>query len=514
MKYLFLLSICLISVSFNAQSVGINTEDPHPSAILDINSNSKGLLIPIMDSTARKGIVTPDTGLLVYDTTAFSFYYWRDTAWRSLSFPNMIQDTDGDTKIWMEKNHDEDWIRFNLDGKEKMFLAQNSFNHPLLYLRSPKFNTAVGSFAGVSVNGVSGVSGLDGGSNSFFGWSAGRNTSSGHSNVFLGTGAGLNNTIGLQNVFIGSGAGFDSEESIGNIFVGYSTGAKNEGSNNIFIGNQAGINDTIGNNNIYLGNSTGSQNPDGTYNVIVGQASANFMEEGSKNTILGGLAGNLAKATHENTYLGYQAGAADTIGIMNTIIGAYAGANMNGTGNVFIGYESGQNYNGNNHLVIENIATTQPLIYGKFADNRIGINWDTTVNMTTAFNVNGKALKTDGSGNWLFTSDKRLKTNINSLDGDKILKQLEGLEGVTYNWNSNPINKHKSSEKQYGFIAQDIQKLWPEKVHKGEDGYLTASYGDFDPMIIEAIKALNKKVNKLEQDNAELKKLLMEILPK
>ena len=407
--------------------MGINTEDPHPSAILDINSNTKGLLIPIMDSTARVGIVAPDTGLLVYDTTALSFYYWRDTAWRSLSFPNMIQDTDGDTKIWMEKNPDEDWIRFNLDGKEKMFLAQNSFNHPLLYLRSPKFNTSVGSFAGVSVNGQSGVGGLDGGSNSFFGWSAGRFTTSGHSNTFIGTGAGLDNTIGFYNTFIGSGAGSSSEESNGNILIGWVAGSNNEGDNNIFIGNQAGINNTSGTNNIYMGNSTGAQNTNGEYNVVLGLDAATFMDGSSKNTMIGGLTANLKQQGEENTYLGYQAGAADTLGNQNTIVGAYAGGNMNGTGNVFIGYESGQNYNGNNHLVIENNATTQPLIYGKFIDNRVGINWDTTVNMTTTFNVNGKAFKTDGSGNWLFTSDRRLKTNILALNGDQILKQFEEL---------------------------------------------------------------------------------------
>jgi hypothetical protein len=169
MKSLMIISLLSISCLCMSQSIGINTDNPRTSAIVDIQSNTKGLLIPIMDSTSRVNISLPDTGLLVYDSTALSFYYWRDTAWRSLSFPNMVQDTDGDTKIWMEKNRDEDWIRFNLDGKEKMFLAQNSFNHPLLYLRSPKFNTSVGSFAGVSVNGEPGIDELNGGSNSFFG---------------------------------------------------------------------------------------------------------------------------------------------------------------------------------------------------------------------------------------------------------------------------------------------------------------------------------------------------------
>jgi hypothetical protein len=244
----------------------------------------------------------------------------------------------------------------------------------------------------------------------------------------------------------------------------------------------------------------------------MGLDAASFMDGSSRNTMIGGLTANLKQQGEENTHLGYQSGSADTLGNQNTMIGAYAGNNMNGTGNVFLGYEAGDGYDGDDQLVIENNATSQPLIWGDFNNDQVGINWDTAVVMTTTFNVNGKAFKTDGSGNWQFSSDKRLKTNIESLDGNKILEQLEELEGVTYHWNNNPINKHKSTEKQYGFIAQDIQKLWPEKVNKGKDGYLTASYGDFDPMIIEAIKALNKKVDKLEEENKALKKLLKEFL--
>ncbi|MBK8496698.1 MAG: hypothetical protein IPL50_18200 [Chitinophagaceae bacterium] len=51
-----------------AQNVGIGTNTPDNSAILDIKSNTKGLLIPRMNSAAVEAIVNPAKGLLVLDT--------------------------------------------------------------------------------------------------------------------------------------------------------------------------------------------------------------------------------------------------------------------------------------------------------------------------------------------------------------------------------------------------------------------------------------------------------------
>ncbi|MEO7768018.1 MAG: hypothetical protein ABIS01_11350, partial [Ferruginibacter sp.] len=50
------------------QSVAINTDKslPHGSAMLDIKSNTKGLLIPRTSTTSRNAIVSPAKGLLIY----------------------------------------------------------------------------------------------------------------------------------------------------------------------------------------------------------------------------------------------------------------------------------------------------------------------------------------------------------------------------------------------------------------------------------------------------------------
>jgi hypothetical protein len=55
------------------------------SAILDIKSTNKGILIPRMDTTQRDNIITPATGLQIYNTTTNTNQYWNGTSWVSLS---------------------------------------------------------------------------------------------------------------------------------------------------------------------------------------------------------------------------------------------------------------------------------------------------------------------------------------------------------------------------------------------------------------------------------------------
>jgi hypothetical protein len=62
-----------------AQSVGISDQSDqsiNASAVLDVQSSSKGLLTPRMDSTSRKSISSPAEGLLVYDTSTKSFWFY------------------------------------------------------------------------------------------------------------------------------------------------------------------------------------------------------------------------------------------------------------------------------------------------------------------------------------------------------------------------------------------------------------------------------------------------------
>jgi len=66
--------------------VGIGTSSPSASAILDLTSTSKGVLIPRMTAAQKSAISSPSTGLLIFQTDApAGFYYYNGSAWISIS---------------------------------------------------------------------------------------------------------------------------------------------------------------------------------------------------------------------------------------------------------------------------------------------------------------------------------------------------------------------------------------------------------------------------------------------
>lgn len=117
-----LLLICLVlNIAVFAQ-VGIGTTSPDDSSMLDIQSTSKGVLIPRMTTTQRN-LITGVEGLLVFDSTTKSFWYFN-SVWVELASGSgegdEISDADADTKIQVEKNTDEDIIRFKTAGVERV----------------------------------------------------------------------------------------------------------------------------------------------------------------------------------------------------------------------------------------------------------------------------------------------------------------------------------------------------------------------------------------------------------
>lgn len=85
MKKLVLL--LFLAIGLNAMSqVAINTDgsDPDNSAMLDVKSTTKGMLLPRMTSAERIAIASPATGLTVYDLTTQSYWYYNGTAWATI----------------------------------------------------------------------------------------------------------------------------------------------------------------------------------------------------------------------------------------------------------------------------------------------------------------------------------------------------------------------------------------------------------------------------------------------
>ncbi len=93
---LTIIFLALLSLQGTAQNIGINTDGstPDASAILDIKSDDKGLLIPrvqLDDTSTAAPITAPVEGLLIYNETGAEpkgFYYWNGTSWIKLNTGN------------------------------------------------------------------------------------------------------------------------------------------------------------------------------------------------------------------------------------------------------------------------------------------------------------------------------------------------------------------------------------------------------------------------------------------
>lgn len=84
---------------------------------------------------------------------------------------------------------------------------------------------------------------------------------------------------------------------------------------------------------------------------------------------------------------------------------------------------------------------------------------------------------------YLTSSDSLLKTDIKRIGF--AMETIKKLRGVTYN---RIMNERESKSKEYGLIAQEVQKVLPEAVVTMQDSKLAISYQSLIPVLIEAIK--------------------------
>jgi hypothetical protein len=96
------------------------------------------------------------------------------------------------------------------------------------------------------------------------------------------------------------------------------------------------------------------------------------------------------------------------------------------------------------------------------------------------------------SGDVVAFSDKRVKENINTIEG--ALEKVSKLRGVTYN----RVDSEDKLEK-IGVIAQEVQEVLPQVVHEQQDGMLGVSYGNLAGLFIEAIKEQQTQIEELKE---------------
>jgi hypothetical protein len=90
-RLLFLALAIITGLTVSAQvGIGVNFANVDPSAELDVSSTTKGFLVPRMTSSQRLNIVSPASGLLLYQTNApIGFYYYSEGNWKLLEEQNI-----------------------------------------------------------------------------------------------------------------------------------------------------------------------------------------------------------------------------------------------------------------------------------------------------------------------------------------------------------------------------------------------------------------------------------------
>jgi hypothetical protein len=103
------------------------------------------------------------------------------------------------------------------------------------------------------------------------------------------------------------------------------------------------------------------------------------------------------------------------------------------------------------------------------------------------------------SGTLTQSSDQRLKTNIQALDASSSLSLLDDLNPVTFDW----INPDQGTTPQFGFIAQQVQQIFPDLVSTTSptaltpNGTLGLNYIGLISPIVAAIQQLDREITSL-----------------
>ncbi|MBK6977415.1 MAG: tail fiber domain-containing protein [Cytophagaceae bacterium] len=116
------------------------------------------------------------------------------------------------------------------------------------------------------------------------------------------------------------------------------------------------------------------------------------------------------------------------------------------------------------------------------------------------------SLRGDGNailaGTLTQSSDFRLKKNIQPINNAS--QKIDQIRGVYFNWK----NESHGGNTQIGFIAQEMEKVFPELVNTDSKGFKSVAYANMSAVLVEALKEQNQRINALERELAEMKSIL------
>lgn len=518
-----LLTVLLATQYINAQntfpstgSVGIGTTAPNASSALEIKSTTQGLLIPRMTKKFRDQILSPVTGLLIYQTNNVpGFYYYTGSAWVSIAANAWgTAGNSGTSSNNFIGTLDSQALRFKVVNQKAGLLdfdnskANTAFGFQSLNFNTATKNTALGYLSlwantSGSWNVANGAEALYTNTSGYF------NTASGYSSL-------NKNTTGDRNVANGSFALNNNTTGRLNAATGVDALLANTtGYNNVADGFEVLHNNTTGFSNTASGSDALYSNIQGAYNTACG-----YQSMYSNN---GAYVFELAEGSF-NTSLGAFAMYSNTKGFSNTAIGSYALYSSTGAENTGLGV-----YAGSNSGSLGNTTSV-----GAYAQA-------TASNQVMLGNTSVTSVKAAGS--YVIYSDGRFKKNIKQdVPGLEFINQLKP---VTYNYDIHKLNDYinpdkfsqqqskqsaelkkinedaisKKEHKLYtGFVAQDVEKIMDKlgydfsglyKPQNDKDPY-GLSYADFVVPLVKAVQELSAKNDSLVTKVTELESLKTE----
>ncbi|EOR95261.1 cell wall surface anchor family protein, putative [Arcticibacter svalbardensis MN12-7] len=99
------------------------------------------------------------------------------------------------------------------------------------------------------------------------------------------------------------------------------------------------------------------------------------------------------------------------------------------------------------------------------------------------------------NGNFYTPSDQRLKTKVETLS--RVLKDIDLIRGVRFEYND---QKKYAAGPKIGVIAQELQRVYPEMVKKGSDGFLKVDYTQLTGVLIQAVKEQQQQIKQQQEE--------------
>jgi Chaperone of endosialidase len=155
--------------------------------------------------------------------------------------------------------------------------------------------------------------------------------------------------------------------------------------------------------------------------------------------------------------------------------------------------------NGDAGIEFEKSNLTQGGYIGMNGDNEMMIYGFPYGGAIQRWNVNGGSICYATSPT--ICSDIRLKKDFSNLTNS--LASIIRLKGYNYY-----LRNEKNPNLQTGFIAQEIQKFFPELVQTGSDGYLSVDYTGLIPHLVESVKTLKSENESLKERLSKIENFL------